>query len=83
MMAKRTALGSVRVSLRAELGKDCGRLIEFVDGASAVAERPLSHGVETSEARSERVGVRGYALSFVLNSSPGSQERSDLSLRER
>src|SRR6185437_12437597 len=31
----------------------------------------------------ERVGVRGYALSTGLNPSPGSQERSDLSLWER
>ena len=43
--------------------------------------------VEATEARSlslwERVGVRGYGLSFGRNPSPGSQERSDLSQRER
>src|SRR5882672_5330655 len=31
----------------------------------------------------ERVGVRGYGLSFGRNPSPGSQGRSDLSLWER
>src|SRR5579872_2710786 len=31
----------------------------------------------------ERVGVRGYGLSLGLTPSPGSQERSDLSPRER
>src|SRR6267154_3537670 len=43
--------------------------------------------VEATEARSlslwERVGVRGYGLSMGRNPSPGSQERSDLSQRER
>src|SRR6266852_8166930 len=33
--------------------------------------------------RWERVGVRGYDLSIGRNPSPGSQERSDLSQRER
>src|ERR1700738_1351777 len=42
---------------------------------AATEVRSLSHG--------ERVGVRGYDLSMGRNPSPGSQERSDLSLRER
>src|SRR5882724_10051379 len=43
--------------------------------------------VAATEARSlslwERAGVRGYGLSMGRNPSPGSQERSDLSLQER
>src|SRR5258706_9554231 len=60
----------------------------------AAAARPLSHRVyprwaslwsksDISDFGWERVGVREYGLSLGRNPSPGSQERSDLSLWER
>src|SRR3981081_3221932 len=50
-------------------------LNKWIEALAAMTVRPLS--------RRERVGVRGYGLSMGRNSPPGSQERSDLSLRER
>src|ERR1700735_4325254 len=48
-------------------------------------ELPLPLWTETSEARSWRVGVRGYGLSIDRNPSPGSHPamRSDLSHKGR
>ena len=62
----------VAVVVQSRLGSLDRSLEEAVTASSA---RPLSHG--------ERAGVRVYGLSIGLIPSPGSQERSDLSLWER